>query len=367
MQNGSLQEGISEERDAVTELSVTTEAAAFYDELPSHDVEPLWRALGKLLPAEPKSPAVPYLWRYADLRPLLMRAGDVVTAEEAERRVLMLMNPGLQPTAAAAVNLYAGLQLILPGEVATAHQHAAAALRFVIEGEGAYTAVSGERTIMRPGDLVLTPAWAFHDHGNTSDCPMIWLDGLDLPLINHMHANFFGGALEHSQEELVPVDSTTRLYAAGRLNPQWRSWREAYSPVVNYPWTQTAQILAGAAAVGEGSPHDGVIFDYTNPYSGGPVLPTMSCSIQLLSAGLHTEAHRHTVSAVYHVVRGAGTTIVDGVTIDWAEHDTFVVPGWKVHEHVNHSGDDAVLFSFTDAPVIRALGFERETAMPRQA
>jgi gentisate 1,2-dioxygenase len=351
----------------VTQLTETSEAAAFYDELPNHDVEPLWRQLESLLPAEPKSPAVPYVWRYADLRPLLMRAGEVVTAEEAERRVLMLMNPGLRPTAAAAVNLYAGLQLILPGEVAAAHQHAAAALRFVIEGEGAYTAVNGEHTIMRPGDLVLTPSWAFHDHGNTSDGPMVWLDGLDLPLINHMHANFFNGAFEHSQEELVAADTTTRLYAAGRLSPQWRSWGESYSPVINYPWARTGQILADAAAIGEGSPYDGVIFEYTNPYTGGAVLPTIGCSIQLLPAGLHTEAHRHTVSAVYHVVRGVGTTIVDGVTIEWGEHDTFVVPGWALHEHVNHSAEDAVLFSFTDAPVLRALGFEREAAAPRQA
>jgi gentisate 1,2-dioxygenase len=260
------------------------------------------------------------------------------------------------------VNLYAGLQLILPGEVAPAHQHAAAALRFVVEGHGAYTAVSGEHTIMAPGDLVLTPSWAFHDHGNTSDDPMIWLDGLDLPLINHVHANFFSGAFDHPQEELVAADTTTRLYAAGRLTPQWRTWNESYSPVINYPWEQTSRILADAAAIGEGSPYDGVIFEYTNPYTGGPVLPTLGCSIQLLPAGLHTKAHRHTVSAVYHVVRGIGTTIVDDVTIDWGEHDTFVVPGWTVHEHVNHSGEDAVLFSFTDAPVLRALGFEREAA-----
>src|SRR5258707_11681050 len=110
---------------------------------------------------------------------------------------------------------------------------------------------SSDLTIMRPGDLVLTPSWAFHDHGNTSDGPMVWLDGLDLPLINHMHANFFNGAFEHSQEELVAADTTTRLYAAGRLSPQWRSWSESYSPVINYPWARTGQILADAAAIGE--------------------------------------------------------------------------------------------------------------------
>src|SRR5207249_3790538 len=145
------------------------------------------------------------------------------------------------------------------------------------------------------------------------------------------HLRHCGVSRPAAYRRVVAADTTTRLYAAGRLTPQWRRWRESYSPVINYPWAQTGQILAEAAAIGEGSPYDGVIFEYTNPYSGGPVLPTIGCSIQLLPAGLHTESHRHTVSAVYHVVRGLGTTIVDGVTIDWDEHDTFVVPGWAVH------------------------------------
>jgi gentisate 1,2-dioxygenase len=298
-----------------------------------------------------------------------MRAGEVVTAEEAERRVLMLMNPGLSPQAAAATNLYGGLQLVLPGEVAPAHQHAACALRFVVEGSGAYTTVDGERTQMEVGDLVLTPPWAWHDHGNESDDPMIWLDGLDLPLINGLEANFFGGALEKSQAQLRPSDSTARLYTRGRLNPTWVRWTAPYSPVVNYPWSVTEGILHAALADGhEPSPFDGLRFEYSNPITGGSVMPAISCFIETLGPGRHTDAHRHTTSAVYHVLRGEGSTIIDGQVVEWSEKDTFAVPGWATHEHVNHVSDDvAILFSFTDDPVLRGLAYYQEQPAERQA
>lgn len=349
-------------------MSESPQVAAYYAGLAAHGVQPLWRQLGTLLPDAPHSAAAAHIWRYDELRELLLQAGQIVSAEEAERRVLMLMNPGLHPQAAAATNLYAGLQLVLPGEIAPAHRHAACALRFVVEGSGAYTAVDGERTTMQVGDLVLTPSWAWHDHGNASSEPMIWLDGLDLPLINGLEANFFGGASARSQEQLRPADSSARLYGGGRLNPTWISWEKPYSPIVNYRWTTTEPILRDALAEQQGSPFDGVRFEYTNPYGGGPVMPALGCYVQALHPGRHTDAHRHTTSAIYHVVSGHGTTIVDGERIDWGPRDTFAVPGWAVHEHVNGAGDEpAVLFSFTDDPVLRALGYYQEQPAERQA
>lgn len=341
--------------------------SAYYDGLGAYRVQPLWRQLGTLLPPEPASQAVGHVWRYDELRPLLMQAGEIVSAEEAERRVLMLMNPGLDPRAAAATSLYAGLQLVLPGEIAPAHRHAACALRFVVEGSGAYTAVDGERTAMEVGDLVLTPSWAWHDHGNESSEPMIWLDGLDLPLINALESNFFGGAMERSQEQLRPADSSARLYANGRLNPTWVTWDRPYSPVVNYPWATTERILRDALSDGVGTPFDGARFAYTNPFTGGPVMPTLGCFVQALQPGQHTDAHRHTSSEIFHVVSGHGSTIVDGEAFEWKERDTFAVPGWAVHEHVNGAGDaPAVLFSFSDEPVLRALGYHQEQPAERQ-
>lgn len=321
---------------------MTVSNKEFYDGLEEHQVAPLWRSLGSLLLPEPRTSAVPHVWRYADVRPALMEAGEAVTAEEAERRVLMLLNPGLDGKAAATNLLYAGLQLVLPGEIAGPHRHSQAALRFIVEGDGGYTTVDGQRTIMRTGDMVLTPSMTAHDHGNESDGPMIWLDGLDVPIVNPLEATFFEDLGDEPQEVTV------------KSGPP--------APTINYPWERTEEALRSA----EATPTDGVILEYTNPSTGGPVLPTMGCSVQLLPGGTHTEAHRHTSSAVYHAVRGAGTTIVDGRPLEWEEKDTFVLPTWAVHEHVNDSGDEAILFSFTDEPVLRALGLHREVEMPRQ-
>lgn len=341
-------------------------AEAFYGKLGDYALKPLWRQKG-LLPLEPATGAIPHIWKYAEVRELLLEAGGIITAEEAERRVLMLMNPGLNGEAAATGNLYAGLQLVLPGEIAPKHRHVASALRFVTEGSGAYTAVNGEKAVMEVGDMVLTPNWAWHDHGNESDEPMLWLDGLDIPLVNKLDTNFFDNPAEARQELTRPDDASQRLYSLGRLNPSWVEWSEAYSPVIKYPWSETERILRETARENEGSPHDGVIFEYTNPFTGGPALPTMACFVQLLRPGLHTEAHRHTSSAVYHAVRGHGRTIVDGEVLEWGEKDVFSVPGWAVHEHENGSSEDeAILFSFSEEPMLRPFDLYRERPEPRQ-
>lgn len=343
------------------------ETEAFYGKLASYAVKPLWRQKG-LLPAHPATAAIPYLWRYGEVRKLLLEAGAMITAEEAERRVLMLMNPGLDDEAAATGNLYAGLQLVLPGEIAPKHRHVASALRFVTEGSGAYTAVNGEKAVMEVGDMVLTPNWAWHDHGNESDEPMLWLDGLDIPLVNKLDVNFFDTPGEARQELTRPNDASERLYAFGRLNPSWFEWTETYSPVIKYPWSQTERILRDAASDGEGSPYDGIIFEYANPFTGGPALPMMSCFVQRLRPAFQGEAHRHTSSAVYHVVRGHGRTIVNGEVLEWEEKDMFAVPSWAAHEHANGSREEeAILFSFTEEPMLRPFDLYRERPEPRQA
>jgi gentisate 1,2-dioxygenase len=351
---------------AVNQRDIRVEREQFYEGLKPHNLGPLWTAEG-VLPLEPKSKAVPYVWPYEEVREHLMRAGELVTEKEAMRRVLMMLNPGLGGEIATTNNLYAGLQLVLPGEVAPAHHHAAAAIRFIVEGEGAYTTVDGERAIMHPGDLVLTPNWAWHDHGNETDEPMVWLDGLDLPMVNGLETNFFEIGQGDQQEITKPDDASARLYAKSRLTPAWLEWSKSYSPVVNYPWEQTEQVLSDVAGDTDGSPFDGIIFQYTNPQTGGTCMPTMGCFIQQLAPGMHTDAHRHTTSAVYSVVQGHGYSIIDGVRLDWSERDSFCLPGWAVHEHVNGSNSDpAVLFSYTDDPVIRALALYRELRAERQ-
>jgi gentisate 1,2-dioxygenase len=338
----------------------------FIESLAPLHLYPLWRQKG-LLVRKPETRTLPHLWPYAPIRERLLEAGRLISAEEAERRVLILRNPGLDGKPAATTRLYAGMQLVLPHEIAPAHYHAACAIRFVVEGKGAYTAVDGEKILMEPGDLVLTPAWTVHDHGNDTDIPMIWLDGLDLPLVNGLECSFFSEIDTKSQKLTRPDDSSERLYAHGPIRPTWIHWTKNYSPLAKFPWRQTERILADALKDRvEGTPADGIIFEYSNPTTGGPALPTLGCYIQMLAPRSHTEAHRHTASAVYHVVRGSGSTIVDGKVVAWQERDTFALPGWAIHEHVNSGNEPAILFSFTDDPTLRALGFYHERSEKRQ-
>ena len=340
--------------------------AAFYDELPSLGMGALWNVLANALTVEPRTKSLPYIWKWSDVRPRVLRSGELVTAEEAERRVLMLLNPAVPAEKMVAVGtLYAGVQLILPGEIARTHHHTPSATRFIIEGELAYSTVSGERTLMRKGDYVTTPNWTWHDHGNESDQPMLWLDGLDIPLVTELDAIFFEEWNWEHGAQIQPVSKPSEDAAhrwGSNLRPTYQKPEGAYSPVLNYRW-ETCRAALRALRDDAGTPYDGVMLEYINPHTGGPSLPTMAAHLQLLRKDEHTLAHRHTSSTVYHVAEGGGYSIIAGERFDWVEGDTFVVPSWAWHEHVNGSDrEDAVLFSFTDRPVIEAFGFYRESA-----
>src|SRR5882762_9735508 len=164
--------------------------AEFYSRLRSRGLAPLWEVLSSLVTPVPRTPAQAVKWSFSAIRPLLLEAGELITAAEAERRVLILENPALAGQSRITSTLYAGLQLILPGEIAPAHRHSQSALRLVLDGEGAYTAVDGERTTMRRGDFIVTPTRTWHDHGNPGTQPVIWLDGLDIPLVRFLDAGF---------------------------------------------------------------------------------------------------------------------------------------------------------------------------------
>jgi gentisate 1,2-dioxygenase len=237
------------------------------------------------------------------------------------------------------------VQYLGPHESAPGHRHSPSALRFVVEGSGAWTTVDGVRLDMAPGDLVLTPAYAWHDHQNNSDEPMTWFDGLDLPLACYLDAQFF---------EFYPTGELQEP-GCGSTPPPTGAQPGPRSPLLLYPWAETEAALAERSTP---DPHDDVIFRYTNHETGGPVLPTLDASIQLLRGGVRTMPHRHVHSVVYQVFRGRGETIIDGVRFAWERGDMFAVPPWAAHEH--HATDgDALLFSITDAPVLTALGLER--------
>lgn len=332
-----------------------------YEEMARRSAAPLWRHLGDLFLDEPRSVAVPHLWRYDELRELAMHFAERLSIEEATRRVIMLVNPGLQDPPATVNTMFAGLQVLMPGEQAPAHRHTANAFRFIIEGTGAFTTVDGERVHMNPGDLLLTAGWEWHDHYHEGDAPMIWLDGLDYPLVNLLECGFFELFPEGVQPATGPDDLSSRQLIHGRLNPMWVPGNTVASPIGSYPWRETEKALSSIGDATQGSPHDGVILEYTNPWTGGPVLPTMSCRVQRLPPGFVGARRRQTSSVVYHVVRGSGVATVDGRAYEWGERDLFAVPGWHEYSLVNDSAsEDAVLFSYSNEPALRALNLYRE-------
>lgn len=335
---------------------------AFYQGLEAQHLAALWNQ-GEGA-AEPESKAVPFVWHWRDVRLQAMRAAELVGTAQAERRVLLLANPGL-PFRSATTTLSANIQVVMPGEIARAHRHTAAALRLIIESEGGYTVVNGQRIPMLPGDLVLTPHWTWHDHANDTDAPMIWLDGLDSPLIRLLECGFREAYPAEAQPIGPGADPSLARYGAGGLRPAWEPTPTApSSPLWHYPYTQAREALERLAADGVSSPFDGVIMEYTNPVTGGPAMPTIGCYVQLLPPGEHTQARRHTANTAFHVIEGSGYSVVAGQRLDWEDKDVFCVPSWAFHEHVNTGDRPAVLFRHTDVPVMRSLGIYREEAHP---
>ena len=291
--------------------------------------DPLWVVMEKVNPEEPNPKAIPHVWRYQEMRPLLERAGRLVDTERAERRVFMLINPGIAKLPYTTDTLYAGLQLILPGEVARAHRHVAFALRFIIEGGNAYTAVGGEKVLMNPGDLVLTPSFEYHDHGNETKTPMIWLDGLDVPLYQWLPVHFTNQYSDKRYpSEPAPKDS--RLL---------------------YPWAEMQRqldALAGSFAAKR----------YVHRH-GGEISHTIGAQAERIERGASTGKRRETSSSIYHVYQGRGKTRIGNETIGWEKNDTFAIPAWHAFEHVNEGHESAYLFRFDDRPLLESMAVYR--------
>lgn len=334
----------------------------FYGRLNQKNAAPLWESLAQLVSPEPVTCTRPVHWAYSELRPLLMESGQLISAEKAERRVLVLENPGLRGTARVTESLYAGLQLVLPGEIARSHRHQASALRFVIEPGGGFTAVEGERTTMQAGDFILTPSWTWHDHGNSAEgsSPAIWLDGLDIPIVNMLSGSFAEHYAAEQHPLMRPEGDAQARYAANLLPIEYHSPRLS-SPVFAYPYTRSREALQQLLQHGPLDPIHGIKMQYINPVTGGAPMPTIGAFLQLLPAGFAGRPSRSSDATVYCVAEGAGSTRIGGQTFHWQEHDVFVVPNWFPVAH--SATTEAVLFSFSDRPVQKALGLWREQAL----
>ena len=339
----------------------TTTEAELKQRIAAAGLVPLWTFFKEWFSAEPRPGAIPHLWRYADLRPIVMETGAGVSTAEAERRVLVLENPGLKGRHLATDALYAGLQLILPGEFARTHRHTAAALRFIVEGSKTYTAVAGERCYMRPGDFIVTPSWTWHEHRNEGHEPTIWLDVLDVPLMRFLGAGFSEHYPEPTLPPTVPPGDSQLRYGRNLLPVGYRRGAGA-SPVFAYPFDYAFEALDHLRAHSDWDACHGVKMEYIDPTTGGPAIPTISTFLQLLPQGFGTAPYRATASSVVIVVRGRGrVTIGEGPgarSFDYEPKDLWAVPSWQPMSVA--AGDESVLFCASDEAVHRKLGVWRE-------
>ena len=321
----------------------TPDLETYYRELEGEALGALWTVANEIEPWYPQPKSLPTLWQWRKVERFVRRAPELVSAEKAARRVVMLVNPGRKEWSAAAGLLYTGVQVMNPGEFTSAHRHQASALRFIMEGRGAYTTVDGERMALGARDLVLTPNGTWHDHGvEATGTQCIWQDGLDIPLMNSLDANFYE---VHPQVVQTPA-------ALSREN-----WSKPYSPQFQYRWDVAYRAVKEAAH----SPYDGRVHEYTNPLTGGPIMPTIGAQLQLLAKGEETRPHQHTGSVIYQVAQGSGWSEIGGERFDWEEKDIFALPSWAPHRHGAHQ--EALLFSFSDIPAMKALALYRESPM----
>jgi gentisate 1,2-dioxygenase len=348
---------------SIASINTNNVREQLYSDMAPYNLTPLWRELHALVPMKPNTPCVAAHWKYEQIRPYLMRAGEVITAEEAVRRVLILENPALKGQSAITQALYAGLQLIMPGEVAPSHRHTQSALRFIVEGSGAYTAVNGERTTMRPGDFIITPSMTWHDHGCEGNDPVVWLDGLDIPLIRFLDAGFAENATEKSQAVTRPEGTSFAQFGYNMAPVRtYDSPLGQTSPIFSYPYEKSREALHTLEKTQPIDAWDGVKLRYINPLTGGSPMPTMATFMQCLPAGFSGLPYRQTDGAIFSVVEGSGTVHIEHksetVQFDFSPRDHFVIPSWHTARFSSTSG--CVLFSYSDRPVHLALGIHKE-------
>ncbi|UWQ91119.1 cupin domain-containing protein [Rhodobacteraceae bacterium M382] len=326
----------------------------YREELVAAGVAPLWPMMRNVLPHDapvPKTRAG--YWNYQTIRPLLIKAGALTPVEKAERRVLVLSDPGRGVGAMQATSsIYLGLQLLLPGESAPAHKHTPSAVRIVVEGEGGYTVVDGERLPMCEGDLVMTPGGDWHDHGHDGTDPVVWLDALDLPLFVYLEGSYaIGGDLQAQRSR--PDASAVEYAAAGMVPTRVRQQAVRRYPMMRYPWASAERALRAMAAHGEVAE-----LDYINPETGTDVLPTLGFTAMMLQPGEIVTPPLRSSSAAFHVVRGTGRTTINGEPFDWGPKDTFTAPVFA--DLIHEADDESFLIRIHDRPLQDRLGYYEE-------
>jgi gentisate 1,2-dioxygenase len=294
------------------------------------------------------------------LKPQLLRSCDLIGTKDADRRVLMLENPQMPGSSFIANTLFTGLQIILPGEIAAAHRHTPNALRFVVEGEGAYTSVNGERVMIHPGDFIVTPNWAWHDHGNIGEGPVVWMDGLDSAFTKFFGATFREDYPGETQPLYRTEGDSAASFGAALLPVDYNANAPA-SPLLKYPYARTREALHHLHKSQPLHACHGVKLRYANPANGKYPFPTMAAFMQFLPRGFAGKAWRTTENIVFNVAEGSGVALVAGERFAFSPHDVFVVPSWC--DFAFEAKEDCVIFSYSDRAAQEALGFHREEAL----
>lgn len=323
----------------------------YIDELKQSNLVPLWPSLRNVLPPlKPIPNTQSIVWKYSEIKPLLLEAGELTPIEKAERRVLVLANPGhgLENMRATSV-IYLGMQLLLPNEWAPAHRHTPNAVRLIVEGEKAYTTVEGKKCPMEKGDLILTPSGLWHEHGHDGDEPVIWLDVLDLPLVYYMEASFVEGG---DCQPIERVENKAR-YAAGLVPTQHHIRGEQSYPMLRYPWKDAKQLLIDLAAENSA----GLIqVAYVNPETGQDCQKIIGYSALMVRPGEHVQLEPRSAAMVFHVIEGQTTITIDGQSSALDTADTACAPCFAHIDLINHADEACFLFIADEAPIQKKLG-----------
>ena len=328
--------------------------ADYREALTQQNLVPLWPSLRGLLPPgkpQPRTRAI--AWSYLALRPLLLKAGKLTPIEKAERRVLVLANPGhgLEKMQASAA-IYLGMQLLLPGEWAPSHRHTPNAARMIVEGEGAYTTVNGEKCPMRRGDLILTPTGLWHEHGHDGDKPVIWLDVLDLPLVYYMEASYH---VDGERQAIKPGHGESTQATGGMVpTPMFERSGKAY-PMLRYPWVEARAALETMAADQPGL--EAIQLTYINPETGDDAQNILGFYALMLRPSQTLRLPVRSPAMVFHVIEGAAQVTVEEQHFALAEADTCCTPGYSAASLRNPSADKpSFLFIADESPLHRKLG-----------
>lgn len=322
--------------------------------LTEQNLVPLWPSLRAVLPpAKPARRTRPTSWSYQAMRPLLLQAGELTPMEKAERRVLVMANPGhgLEKMQATST-IYLGMQLLLPGEWAPAHRHTPNAVRMIVEGEGAYTTVNGEKCPMSRGDLILTPTGLWHEHGHDGTEPVIWLDVLDLPIIYYIEASY----VEEGKAQVVSDESTDQAYPRGGVVPAPMFSRSGQPfPMLRYPWSDVRRALETLAAT---QPEiEAVQVAYINPETGADCQKVLGYSALMLRPGERLELPARSTAMVFHQIEGRADVALEDQAFTLDEADTCCIPGYVPVTLTNCSkGQPAFVFIADDAPLQKKLG-----------